>query len=160
MSLVSRYEVHILYIHVHTVRIILCVCLLFTKHLTLLLHILYVQYIKVHNVHSQCVVHTLHQVLHNSVQYIGLYRIVRYTGCMYVGSDVSLYCGCCFLRFRIPQLLTGLVKSERVLNVLLYISKAHPQAVYFPIRTLYLTLKMEQKKSEYRVRGTVHVYHF
>ena len=45
----------------------------------------------------------------------------------------------------IPQLLTCLVRNEgtHILNLLCSVGKAYPQAVYFPIRTLYLTLKME-----------------
>ena len=48
----------------------------------------------------------------------------------------------------IPQLLTCLARCEGqyILNLLCYVGKAFPQAVYFPIRTLYLTLKMEQKE--------------
>ena len=77
---------------------------------------------------------------------IFIIRIPPYYIAIMIFTVVSTVCLLCC---RIPQLLTGLMKSERVLNVLLYISKAHPQAVYFPIRTLYLTLKMEQKeKSE------------
>jgi len=33
-----------------------------------------------------------------------------------------------------------------MLNLLCSVGKAYPQAVYFPIRTLYLTLKMEQRE--------------
>ncbi|CAI7996002.1 Transformation/transcription domain-associated protein [Geodia barretti] len=48
----------------------------------------------------------------------------------------------------IPQLLTCLVRKEggHILNLLCGVGKAYPQAVYFPIRTLYLTLKMEQRE--------------
>lgn len=48
----------------------------------------------------------------------------------------------------IPQLLTCLVRREgtHMLNLLCSVGKAYPQAVYFPIRTLYLTLKMEQRE--------------
>ncbi len=48
----------------------------------------------------------------------------------------------------IPQLLTCLVRQEGnyILNLLCSVGKAYPQAVYFPIRTLYLTLKMEQRE--------------
>ncbi|KAL5497639.1 hypothetical protein EMCRGX_G014148 [Ephydatia muelleri] len=48
----------------------------------------------------------------------------------------------------IPQLLTCLVRREgvHILNLLCSVGKAYPQAVYFPIRTLYLTLKMEQRE--------------
>ena len=55
----------------------------------------------------------------------------------------------CFVcHCRIPQLLTCLVRNEgtHILNLLCSVGKAYPQAVYFPIRTLYLTLKMEQKE--------------
>ena len=46
----------------------------------------------------------------------------------------------------IPQLLTCLVRIEGkpLLNLLSQVGKVFPQAVYFPIRTLYLTLKIEQ----------------
>ena len=49
---------------------------------------------------------------------------------------------------RIPQLLTCLVRNEgtHILNLLCSVGKAYPQAVYFPIRTLYLTLKLEQRE--------------
>ncbi|KAL5497642.1 hypothetical protein EMCRGX_G014153 [Ephydatia muelleri] len=48
----------------------------------------------------------------------------------------------------IPQLLTCLVRREgvHILNLLCSVGKAYPQAVYFPFRTLYLTLKMEQRE--------------
>ncbi|RWS15188.1 transformation/transcription domain-associated protein-like protein [Dinothrombium tinctorium] len=53
----------------------------------------------------------------------------------------------CWLPF-IPQLLTCLVRKEGkiVLNILTQVGRVFPQAVYFPIRTLYLTLKMEQRE--------------
>lgn len=56
----------------------------------------------------------------------------------------SLLCG---VHYRIPQLLTCLARNEGayLLNLLSSIGKAYPQAVYFPIRTLYLSLKLEQK---------------
>merc|ERR1719229_121665 len=48
----------------------------------------------------------------------------------------------------IPQLLTCLVRSEGelILNLLITVGRMFPQAVYFPIRTLYLTLKIEQRE--------------
>merc|ERR1719270_1393787 len=48
----------------------------------------------------------------------------------------------------IPQLLTCLVRSEGklILNLLSQVGRMFPQAVYFPIRTLYLTLKIEQRE--------------
>jgi hypothetical protein len=48
----------------------------------------------------------------------------------------------------IPQLLTCLVRHEGrlVLNLLSTVGRMFPQAVYFPIRTLYLTLKIEQRE--------------
>uniref|UniRef100_A0A0L8IF18 Non-specific serine/threonine protein kinase n=1 Tax=Octopus bimaculoides TaxID=37653 RepID=A0A0L8IF18_OCTBM len=48
----------------------------------------------------------------------------------------------------IPQLLTCLVRSEGrlILNLLTQVGRMYPQAVYFPIRTLYLTLKIEQRE--------------
>lgn len=56
----------------------------------------------------------------------------------------------------IPQLLTCLVRKEgqRVLNLIFSIGRVFPQAVYFPIRTLYLTLKIEQRE-KYKL-GLVH----
>ncbi|XP_072312660.1 transformation/transcription domain-associated protein isoform X2 [Eucyclogobius newberryi] len=48
----------------------------------------------------------------------------------------------------IPQLLTCLVGSEGkpLLNLISQVGRVYPQAVYFPIRTLYLTLKIEQRE--------------
>ncbi|XP_035826346.1 transformation/transcription domain-associated protein isoform X2 [Aplysia californica] len=48
----------------------------------------------------------------------------------------------------IPQLLTCLVRKEGklIMNVLTTIGRMYPQAVYFPIRTLYFTLKLEQRE--------------
>lgn len=48
----------------------------------------------------------------------------------------------------IPQLLCCLVQyeTEVILNLLSQIGRMFPQAVYFPIRTLYLTLKVEQRE--------------
>ncbi|CRK92144.1 CLUMA_CG005737, isoform A [Clunio marinus] len=48
----------------------------------------------------------------------------------------------------IPQLLNCLVQYESVviMNLLNQIAKIFPQAVYFPIRTLYLMLKLEQRE--------------
>ncbi|CAH1788418.1 unnamed protein product [Owenia fusiformis] len=48
----------------------------------------------------------------------------------------------------IPQLLTCLVRNEGrlILNLLSQVGRMYPQAVYFPIRTLYLTLKIEQRE--------------
>ncbi|XP_041366452.1 transformation/transcription domain-associated protein-like [Gigantopelta aegis] len=48
----------------------------------------------------------------------------------------------------IPQLLTCLVRSEGrlIMNLLSQVGRMYPQAVYFPIRTLYLTLKIEQRE--------------
>ncbi|XP_046847243.1 transformation/transcription domain-associated protein-like isoform X2 [Xenia sp. Carnegie-2017] len=45
----------------------------------------------------------------------------------------------------IPQLLTCLTRKDglKVSNLLLQIGRVHAQAVYFPIRTLYLALKLE-----------------
>ncbi|KAK3867130.1 hypothetical protein Pcinc_027378 [Petrolisthes cinctipes] len=47
----------------------------------------------------------------------------------------------------IPQLLTCLVRPEGkvIINLLNQVGRMFPQAVYFPIRTLYLTLKIEQR---------------
>lgn len=48
----------------------------------------------------------------------------------------------------IPQLLNCLVQyeSDVVMNLLNQIAKIFPQAIYFPIRTLYLMLKLEQRE--------------
>lgn len=48
----------------------------------------------------------------------------------------------------IPQLLSCLVQYEGnvILNLLSQVGRMFPQAVYFPIRTLYLTLKIEQRE--------------
>lgn len=48
----------------------------------------------------------------------------------------------------VPQLLTCLVRPEgrQLLNLLVQVGRVYPQAVYFPIRTLYLTLKIEQRE--------------
>ncbi|CAG7721830.1 unnamed protein product [Allacma fusca] len=48
----------------------------------------------------------------------------------------------------VPQLLTCLVRldGKMVLNLLNAVGRMYPQAVYFPIRTLYLTLKIEQRE--------------
>ncbi|XP_076468689.1 transformation/transcription domain-associated protein-like isoform X2 [Babylonia areolata] len=48
----------------------------------------------------------------------------------------------------IPQLLTCLVRNEGrlIMNLLSTVGRSYPQAVYFPIRTLYLTLKIEQRE--------------
>lgn len=48
----------------------------------------------------------------------------------------------------IPQLLNCLVQyeSDTVMNLLNQIAKIFPQAIYFPIRTLYLMLKLEQRE--------------
>ncbi|MGH0116979.1 UNVERIFIED_CONTAM: hypothetical protein FKN15_024924 [Acipenser sinensis] len=48
----------------------------------------------------------------------------------------------------IPQLLTCLVGSEGkpLLNLISQVGRVYPQAVYFPIRTLYLILKIEQRE--------------
>ncbi|XP_047506869.1 transcription-associated protein 1 isoform X1 [Pieris napi] len=48
----------------------------------------------------------------------------------------------------IPQLLSCLVQydSNVILNLLSHVGRLYPQAVYFPIRTLYLTLKIEQRE--------------
>ncbi|XP_050675423.1 transcription-associated protein 1 [Leptidea sinapis] len=48
----------------------------------------------------------------------------------------------------IPQLLACLVHNDGnvILNLLSHVGRLYPQAVYFPIRTLYLTLKIEQRE--------------
>uniref|UniRef100_T1JAK1 Transformation/transcription domain-associated protein n=1 Tax=Strigamia maritima TaxID=126957 RepID=T1JAK1_STRMM len=48
----------------------------------------------------------------------------------------------------IPQLLTCLLRNEGrlILNIISQVGRVYPQAVYFPIRTLYLTLKIEQRE--------------
>lgn len=47
----------------------------------------------------------------------------------------------------VPQLLNSLVRQDgkMVINLLNQVGRMYPQAVYFPIRTLYLTLKVEQR---------------
>lgn len=52
----------------------------------------------------------------------------------------------------IPQLLCCLVQYEGtvILNMLSHVARMFPQAVYFPIRTLYLTLKIEQREKHKR----------
>ncbi|XP_055874365.1 transformation/transcription domain-associated protein-like isoform X5 [Biomphalaria glabrata] len=48
----------------------------------------------------------------------------------------------------IPQLLTCLVRKEGklIMNLLTTVGRMYPQAVYFPVRTLYFTLKLEQRE--------------
>ena len=48
----------------------------------------------------------------------------------------------------IPQLLNCLVQyeSDTIMNLLNQIAKIFPQTIYFPIRTLYLMLKLEQRE--------------
>lgn len=48
----------------------------------------------------------------------------------------------------IPQLLNCLIQYEGdvIMNILINIARSYPQAVYFPIRTLYLMLKIEQRE--------------
>ncbi|BFZ01386.1 hypothetical protein BsWGS_04423 [Bradybaena similaris] len=48
----------------------------------------------------------------------------------------------------IPQLLICLVRKEGklIMNLLTTVGRMYPQAVYFPIRTLYLTLRGEQRE--------------
>ncbi|KAJ1522938.1 hypothetical protein ONE63_002077 [Megalurothrips usitatus] len=48
----------------------------------------------------------------------------------------------------IPQLLTCLARNEgkQILNLLCQVGRMFPQAIYFPIRTLYLSLKIEQRE--------------
>ena len=45
-------------------------------------------------------------------------------------------------------MLTCLVRNEGklIINLLSNVGRMFPQAVYFPIRTLYLTLKIEQRE--------------
>ncbi len=56
----------------------------------------------------------------------------------------------------IPQLLTCLVRNEGklIINLLSNVGRMFPQAVYFPIRTLYLTLKIEQRE-RYKASGDI-----
>lgn len=67
------------------------------------------------------------------------------THLMYYVYSSSFYLLLCY---RIPQLLTCLVRSEGrlIMNLLSQVGRMYPQAVYFPIRTLYLTLKIEQRE--------------
>ncbi|CAL1278798.1 unnamed protein product [Larinioides sclopetarius] len=48
----------------------------------------------------------------------------------------------------VPQLLTCLIRNEgrQMLNIISQVGRAFPQAIYFPIRTLYLILKIEQRE--------------
>ncbi|XP_012223234.1 transformation/transcription domain-associated protein isoform X2 [Linepithema humile] len=48
----------------------------------------------------------------------------------------------------VPQLLVYLVRHESnaIMNLLTQVGRVFPQAVYFSIRTLYLTLKIEQRE--------------
>ncbi|XP_030846194.1 transformation/transcription domain-associated protein [Strongylocentrotus purpuratus] len=48
----------------------------------------------------------------------------------------------------IPQLLTCLVGNEGdlIINILMQVGRVYPQALYFPIRTLYLTHKIEHRE--------------
>lgn len=57
----------------------------------------------------------------------------------------------------IPQLLTWLVRSEGklIVEILTAVGRTYPQAVYFPIRTLYLTLKMEQREKQQSQPATI-----
>lgn len=74
----------------------------------------------------------------NGIVYLLLIRL-RYILCKYQ---------CVCLGYRIPQLLTCLVRNEGrlIMNLLSQVGRMYPQAVYFPIRTLYLTLKIEQRE--------------
>ena len=62
----------------------------------------------------------------------------------------------------IPQLLTCLVRSEGrlILNLLSKVGSIYPQAVYFPIRTLYLTLKIEQRERCQYIMSCLTIYAF
>ena len=40
------------------------------------------------------------------------------------------------------------------MNVLTTVGRLYPQAVYFPIRTLYFTLKLEQRERRELLRAT------
>lgn len=59
----------------------------------------------------------------------------------------------------IPQLLTCLVRNEGkiIVNILSQVGRTYPQAVYFPLRTLYLTLKMEQREKSREKAANVNV---
>lgn len=48
----------------------------------------------------------------------------------------------------VPQLLVSLGRHDgkMIINLLNQVGRMYPQAVYFPIRTLYLTLKVEQRE--------------
>ncbi|XP_026322829.1 transcription-associated protein 1 isoform X2 [Hyposmocoma kahamanoa] len=62
----------------------------------------------------------------------------------------------------IPQLLSCLVQYDGtvILNLLSHVGRLYPQAVYFPIRTLYLTLKIEQRERHKSAENTTgHVSH-
>ncbi|XP_045458905.1 transcription-associated protein 1 [Melitaea cinxia] len=58
----------------------------------------------------------------------------------------------------IPQLLAALVQYDGnvILNLLSHVGRLYPQAVYFPIRTLYLTLKIEQRERHKSAESLAH----
>ncbi|XP_037947653.1 transcription-associated protein 1 isoform X2 [Teleopsis dalmanni] len=57
----------------------------------------------------------------------------------------------------IPQLLCCLVQYDGnvIRNLLSHVGRLYPQAVYFPIRTLYFTLKIEQREKHKSVEQAV-----
>ncbi|XP_028033958.1 transcription-associated protein 1 isoform X2 [Bombyx mandarina] len=61
----------------------------------------------------------------------------------------------------IPQLLACLVQYDGnvILNLLSHVGRLYPQAVYFPIRTLYLTLKIEQRERHKTAESIAHLPH-
>lgn len=52
----------------------------------------------------------------------------------------------------VPQLLMFLVRYEGavILNLLNHVGRVYPQAVYFSVRTLYLTLKIQEQRERYK----------
>ncbi|XP_028408078.1 transformation/transcription domain-associated protein-like isoform X2 [Dendronephthya gigantea] len=58
----------------------------------------------------------------------------------------------------VPQLLTCLTRKEgsKISSLLLQIGRVHAQAIYFPIRTLYLTLKLEHREKYKMEASSLH----
>lgn len=55
----------------------------------------------------------------------------------------------------VPQLLQYLVREQegsQLVPIISLVSKMYPQAVYFPLRTMYLYLKLEFREIKYKIR--------
>lgn len=55
----------------------------------------------------------------------------------------------------VPQLLQSLVRERdgnQLISIVSQVSKIYPQAVYFPLRTMYLFIKMEVREIKYKIR--------